>query len=135
MTSDCKPNHLLWSEAKNLVVLAVENQSYAGLTHRRTVLFVDQRYFVIHDEAEGSDSGDVRLHFQFAPCTAELRGLVARTRFDQGANLVVKTFPLGKEIVMEQEEGWISYAIAQKEKRPAWSWKINKQAGDRRSRS
>lgn len=129
-TTDCKPKHLLWSESTNLVALAVENQSYAGLVHRRTVLFVDQRYFMIHDEAEGADAGDVRIHFQFVPCTADLRGLVAQTRFEQGANLLVKTFPQGDVPDLEQEEGWISYAIAQKESRPAWSWKLIKKAGD-----
>jgi heparan-sulfate lyase len=130
--SDSLPKSLLWSEATNLVVLSVENQSYAGLTHRRTVLFVDQRYFVFHDEAEGPDAGAVRLHFQFAPCVAELQGLAARTRHAQGANLLVKTFPLGKAPTLEEEEGWISYDIAKKERRPAWCWKIDKQAGDAR---
>jgi hypothetical protein len=42
----------------------------------------------------------------------------------------VRTFPLGKSPTMELEEGWISYAIAQKESRHAWSCKINKPAAD-----
>jgi len=127
---NCKPTCLLWREATNLVALVVENQSYAGLKHRRTVLFVDNRTFLIHDEAIGGDAGSVRVHFQFAPCKAEVQGWVARTGFDSGANLLVKTFALGKEVALEREEGWISYAIAKKEPRPAWSWKVDKAAGD-----
>ena len=128
--TSCEPTCLLWSETTNLVALVVENQSYAGLKHRRTVLFVDNRTFLIHDEAIGGDAGSVRVHFQFAPCKAEVQGLVARTCYDSGPNLLVKTFALGKDVAFEQEEGWISYTIAKKEPRPAWSWKVNKAAGD-----
>jgi len=109
--TSCQPTCLLWSETINLVALVVENQSFAGLKHRRTVLFVDNRAFLIHDEAIGGDAGSVRVHFQFAPCKAEMRGLVARTCYDAGANLLAKTFALGKEVALEQEEGWISYTI------------------------
>jgi len=126
----CTPTCLLWSETANLVALVLENQSYAGLKHRRTVLFVDNRAFLIHDEAIGGDAGSVRVHFQFAPCKAEVQGLVARTCFDAGPNLIVKTVALGNEVALEQEEGWISYTIAKKEPRPAWSWKVDKAAGD-----
>ena len=124
------PTCLLWSETTNLVALVVENQSYPGLKHRRTVLFCDNQYFLIHDEATGSDDGSVRIHFQFAPCRAELQNLVARTRYETGANLLVKTFDLGKPIALEEEEGWISYAIAKKEARPAWSWRVSKADGE-----
>jgi heparan-sulfate lyase len=128
--ADRQPTHVLWSESDNLVALVVENQSYAGLKHRRTVLFIDNRYFLIHDEAIGTAAGDVRAHFQFAPGEFELNGLTARTRHPKGANLLVKTFPQGKVIIPEKEDGWISYKINVKESRPAWSWKINKEAGN-----
>jgi heparan-sulfate lyase len=127
---DLKPEHVMWSETSNLVALVFENQSYKDLKHRRTVLFVDNRYFLIYDEASGSDAGDVRAHFQFAPCEYTLDGLTAQTRFPKGANLLVKTFPQGKEIVAEKEEGWISYEQQVKETRPAWSWKVSKTGSD-----
>lgn len=130
--STCKPACLLWSETSNLVALVVENQSYEGLKHRRTVLFCDNRYFLIHDEASGRDAGSVRIHFQFAPCEAEIQCLTARTCYGTGANLLVKTFGLGKDIALEREEGWISCTIAKKESRPAWSWKLTKAAGEDR---
>ena len=112
--SDFGPACLLWSESTNLVALVVENQSSPGLKHRRTVLFCDNQYFLIHDEAIGPDAGNVSIHFQFAPGPADFQGLVARTRHEAGANLLVQTFAQGKEITFEEEEGWISYAIAKK---------------------
>jgi heparan-sulfate lyase len=47
--------------------LVVENQSYENLAHRRSVFFVDKRYFVIVDEAIGNATGDIDIHFQLAP--------------------------------------------------------------------
>ena len=128
--ADREPTHVLWCETDNLTALAVENQSYRGLNHRRTMLFVDNRYFLCHDEAIGTDAGDVRAHFQFAQGEFELNGSTAQTRFPTGANLLVKTFPQGRAIATEREEGWISFEINVKEIRPAWSWKIHKNAGD-----
>jgi heparan-sulfate lyase len=128
--ADRKPTHLLWSEAENLVALAVENQSYPGLKHRRTVLFIDNRYFLIHDEAIGDAAGDVAIHFQFTAGDLKLDKLVAQTGYAEGANLRVQAFPCGREPVAEPEEGWISYEIAKKEKRPAWCWKLRKTAAE-----
>ena len=47
--------------------VTVENHSYPGLLHRRTVFFVSRRYFILVDEALGTAIGNVGLHFQFAP--------------------------------------------------------------------
>ncbi|MBI9020276.1 MAG: alginate lyase family protein [Verrucomicrobia bacterium] len=127
---DLKPEHVLWSESENLTALVIENQSYPELKHRRTVLFVDNQYFLIYDEAVGEAAGDVRAHFQFVPCKSVLQGLSAQTQYPKGANLLVKTFPQGKDISAEEEEGWISYQPQVKEPRPAWSWKVRKTAGD-----
>ena len=125
-----KPHHILWSETTNLVAAVFENESYPGLTHRRSILFVDKRWFLIYDEAIGTDTGDVGIHFQFAPCEYMLDGLSARTAWPQGANLLVKTFPQGKKVSLEKEEGWISYDPQVKEPRPAWCWKVSKQERD-----
>jgi heparan-sulfate lyase len=128
--ADRKPTHLLWSEAENLIALVVENQSYPELKHRRTVLFIDNRYFLIHDEAIGSAAGEVAIHFQFTAGDLKLDKLVAQTGHAEGANLRVQAFPCGRDPVAEPEEGWISYEIAKKEKRPAWCWKLRKTAAE-----
>lgn len=128
--ADRKPTPLLWSEAENLAALAVENQSYPGLKHRRTVLFLDNRWFLIHDEATGTAAGDVAIHFQFTDGDLKLDKLVAQTGHAEGANLRVQAFPCGREPLAEPEEGWISYEIAKKAKRPAWCWKLHKAADE-----
>ena len=130
--ADRKPRHLLWSDSADLTALVVENQSYPGLKHQRTVLFIDRQYFIIRDQAIGKDAGTVRIHFQFAPCDHTLDGLAARSEFAQGANLLVRGFQQDKPVQTEKEEGWISYQIGEKTQRPAWSWKIDKTADDAR---
>jgi heparan-sulfate lyase len=126
----CAPTFRCWCETENGTALVVENQSAEKLRHRRTVLFIDRRYVVIHDEALGVAAGDVRVHFQFVPCEAEIDGSIARTKFADGANLQVKTFSQQQELITEKEEGWISYQIRKKQERPAWSWKTTKRASD-----
>lgn len=126
----CAPIFRCWCETEDGTALVVENQSAEKLRHRRTVLFIDRRYVVIHDEALGVAAGDVRVHFQFVPCEAEIDGSIARTKFADGANLQVKTFSQQQELITEKEEGWISYQIRKKQERPAWSWKTTKRASD-----
>ena len=67
-------------------ILTVENPSYEGLTHRRTVWFVDRRFFVIEDVATGVAAGRVALHYNLAECQPR-RGVAAgrvATRFEDG---------------------------------------------------
>ena len=60
------PKLLYWDTNDNSDILVVENQSYDDLTHRRSVIFVEKKYFIIVDEAYGKASGDIGLHFQLA---------------------------------------------------------------------
>jgi heparan-sulfate lyase len=53
-----------WETAKNLDVLTYTNPSYTDLNHQRTVLFIDQKYFVIIDKAIGNATGNLGVHFQ-----------------------------------------------------------------------
>src|SRR5262249_3621435 len=45
--------HFLWHTQKDCVIACVENPSYPGLVHRRTIWFVDRTAFVSLDEAMG----------------------------------------------------------------------------------
>ena len=114
---------LHWNHTKELTSLVIENQSYPNLKHRRTILFVDNRYFVIHDQAIGTATGELRLHFQMVPSKVQIdsKQLKVHTQFPTGANLhVLHQSPLAG-VTLQQEEGWISYINEQKEKRPAWA--------------
>lgn len=110
---------LLWKEAELGSVATFENASYPGLTHRRTVFFVDHRYFVFVDEAIGSATGPLDLHFQFAPGPFSNEGNhTLHTKFPEGGNVEVWEAP-DALVDTVAEEGQISSKFNIKEPRPA----------------
>ena len=121
------PKLLLWQPGKELDILVTENRSYKDLTHRRSVFFVDNRYFIIVDEAIGKASGDVDLHFQLAPgdIVSDMKSMAFRSNFKEGWNVVVKTLPQ-KGLEAEAEEGQVSFRYTKKEPRPAFRFRIKK---------
>ena len=119
---------LRWETVGGTDILTVENPSYEGLTHRRTVWFVDRRFFVIEDVAAGEAAGRVALHYNLAECQPEeelAAGRVA-TRFEDGNNLLVQVF--GAEAA-EPQEGWVSHVYRSRNPRPAYAFTAEKQPG------
>ena len=106
-------------------ILTVENPSYEGLTHRRTVWFVDRRFFVIADEAFGAAQGEVALHYNLVECdpAEDFAAHSAATRFDDGNNLLLKVFGAER---MERREGWVSRTYRQRAERPAYTFTVQK---------
>jgi heparan-sulfate lyase len=51
------PEYMYWENQYNKTVAVVDNHSYEGLTHRRTIIFLEKLYFIIHDEAIGDATG------------------------------------------------------------------------------
>jgi heparan-sulfate lyase len=125
------PHLLLWQPGDSLDILVVENKSYENLTHRRAVFFVDKRYFIIVDEAFGSATGDVKIHFQLAPgggsAIFNRENLTVQTGFNQGWNVFVQTQPQ-PGLKLEEEEGWVSFKYTIKEPRPAFRYSIKKES-------
>lgn len=125
------PRLLLWQTGDSLDILVIENESYENLTHRRSVFFVDKSYFVIVDEAIGSDAGDVNIHFQLAPGGGEAvfnrENLTAQSGFNQGWNVFVQTQPQ-PGLQLEEEEGWVSFKYTEKEPRPAFRYSLKKES-------
>ena len=109
--------HLLWHSAPDLEALAVENDAYGGLTHRRTVWFVERRFFVLLDEAVGDASGQMELHFQFAPGSIEVDAprRSVRTCFED-ANVLLWT---AAAETMAEEQGWFAWSYGHRVRRPA----------------
>ena len=118
---------LLWQTGGNPEILVVENPSYEGLTHRRSVFFVDNSFFVIADEAFGDATGDVAIHYQMCEGKVDLnlRAHTAATAFDDGNNLWITCFG-DQKTQMKEEEGWVSYAYRQKSPRTAYAFLSNK---------
>ncbi|MCP4639187.1 MAG: hypothetical protein GY851_02070, partial [bacterium] len=120
---------LLWHTAPGFAALVVENASYEGLTHRRTVWFVDKRFFVLLDEAIGDVSGDapgtLDLHFQFAPGDVDVdpEAHQANTRFDD-VNLLVWQDP-NAPVTVHEEEGWFAWTYGHRKPRTAIRFQHN----------
>lgn len=121
---------LLWQPEGDVQILVTENASYQDLKHRRSVFFVDGKYFVIVDEAVGSVSGNnnVNLHFQMprgdVPNSRE--DMTFYTNFEDGSNFMFRCF--GPEnMTMKKEAGWLSTAYNKKVQRMNVSFNVKKQ--------
>lgn len=120
-----------WSTEGDTDVLTVENPSYEGLTHRRTVLFVDRRFFVLLDEAFGPAAGEVELHYNLVECDPQedFRSRSVETRFEDGNNLRLQVFA-DSGTVMRREQGRVSRTYRHYAERPAYAFVRGKQAGE-----
>lgn len=121
-----------WSTEGTSDLLTVENPSYEGLTHRRTVWFVDRRFFVLLDEAAGDAAGEVALHYNLLECDPAEDAAACRveTRFGDGNDLTMQVFGAQK-VKMERREGWVSRTYRQRNPRPAYAFTARKQPGKR----
>ena len=113
---------LLWHSSA-LDALTVENASYEGLIHRRSVWFVDRKFFVLLDEAIGRAPGLLELHFQFAPGPVEFAFAAGRasTAFDD-ANVLVAA-AAGSPVEGVEEEGWFAWSYGKREPRKAFCFR------------
>jgi heparan-sulfate lyase len=122
------PRLIRWEpDIDNQDILVVENDSYENLTHRRTVIFVDKKYFVIIDEAIGTATGQIGIHFQLAPGNAvfDEKDFSVRSDFEEGWNVTIRTKPQ-KGLKLIKEEGQVSFRYTVKEPRPAFVYQIDK---------
>ncbi|MDE2888956.1 MAG: alginate lyase family protein [Gemmatimonadota bacterium] len=120
---------LMWvSEGADTDVLVVENGSYPGLIHRRSVWFVDRRFFVLLDEAIGIAPGQLDLHFQFAPGDVTFDNPQSRafTRFDN-ANVLVQA-AAGSRASMVEETGWFAWEYGHRTPRKAFRFALDSRA-------
>jgi len=131
------PKLLKWQPGNDLDILVTENESYKNLVHRRSVFFIDKRYFVIVDEVIGTGMGDVDIHFQLAPeagsAVFNRSDFSVRSNFQEGWNVFVKT-QKQKGLELTEEDGWVSYEYTKKEPRPAFRYRIRKDKPDQQVR-
>jgi len=122
------PKLLLWKPGKDRDVLVVENASYSNLTHRRAMLFVDNKFFIIVDEAFGDGTGNVDLHFQLAAGKAvfDKAKFSVRSGFPDGWNVLVQAASQ-TGLKLEEEEGQVSFVYTKKEPRPAFRYRVVKE--------
>ncbi|TZF86531.1 heparinase (plasmid) [Pedobacter sp. BS3] len=120
-------NCLQWSASPTLDMLVYENPSYTNLTHRRSVYFVNKTFFVIVDEAIGSATGKVALHYEFKEgnVIADQCSMSVTTTNSDKNNITLKCFA-PENSAMELEDGYVSYSYNTKVARPAYAIGLNK---------
>jgi len=108
-----------WRRTEALIFAEAEHHAYEHLpdpvVHRRRIVYVPGRYWVIIDDLEGSGEHRIDLRFQFAPLDVQLDpDLTARARGRSGHSLILRPFAaraltgtvhLGE---MNPMQGWIS---------------------------
>lgn len=118
---------LLWEPDAQTPVLVTENASYDKYTHRRSIFFVDKKYFVIVDEVSGDAKGVVNLHYQMpkgnVPNSRE--DMTFETAFEGNSNMKLQVFG-DDTMTMKKEEGWLSTAYKKKVKRINASFNVKK---------
>ncbi|MDR0509807.1 MAG: heparinase II/III family protein [Rikenellaceae bacterium] len=119
---------ICWADDGKSEVLVTSNPSCPGLTHTRTVFFVEGEFFVIVDRAEGDATGNVALHYGLCPCQpkVDLANAAIETIFADGNNIRMQLFA-SQPCTMEAVEGWFSPSYRSKMKRPAFSFGCSKQ--------
>lgn len=111
-----------WATGKNIDILTYTNPSYSDLNHRRSVLFIDKKYFLIIDAAMGKARGNLGIHFQLKEDSNPF--------FDKGKNKVYTNYPDGNNLLIQylnrdkvslkEEEEKVSYAYRKELARPAF---------------
>lgn len=117
-----------WVSTEAYDLADAEHDGYRCLSdpvcHRRRVLFVKPRYWVVVDDLEGAAEHRFELRFQFAPMRVTVGpDLWARAYGRRGHGLLIRTFatvPLKAEILegaLASVQGWVSPDYGQR--RPA----------------
>jgi len=144
---------LLWHTSPELDAVVVENPSYEGLTHRRTVWFVKGResgardqgsegreqqarsktsplatphsplFFVLLDEAIGEAPGALELHFQLAPGDAHINTEALWATTAFDDANVLVWADSQSPIAIEEEEGWWGRKYGHREPRKAFCYR------------
>jgi len=122
-----EPRLLLWHPGASLDTLVVENASYPELRHRRTLLFLHKHCFLCVDDVFGTAFGEVDAHFQLLPCEPMVspETMTFHSAFATGANVLVKGMRQ-EGLLLEQEEGWVSYRYGTRTARPAFRFRMQK---------
>ena len=118
-----------WISTETFDFAAAEHDAYASLQsavrHRRRVLFIKPRYWMVVDDLEGISEHSVELTFQFAPLEVTLEpDLWARARGMGGHALLIRPFatvPLDVRVCMGEAapiRGWVSPNYGQRTPAP-----------------
>ncbi|TDS11825.1 heparin-sulfate lyase HepC [Sphingobacterium paludis] len=118
-----------WSTSDSVDQLTFTNPSYAGLSHERTVLFVNKQFFLILDRAEGAAVGQLDVHYQLAENSHPVIDKQQKrffTQYSDGNNLLVQELLIKSPSALVTEEGKVSYRYREEIARPAFAFQRQK---------
>lgn len=117
----------LFTSVDSTDIVRVENDSYQGLHHRRTIHFVKGKFFVIIDEASGNRRGDVELNYHLLECSPKIDWWEhsAKTRFKDGNNLLIRVWG-AERMEMSCDKGRVSRTYREYNERPSLRFKVEK---------
>ncbi|WP_264551094.1 heparin-sulfate lyase HepC [Flavobacterium sp. N2038] len=117
-----------WKTSKNLDILTYTNPSYTDLEHQRSILFINEKYFLIIDKVIGKATGNLGVHFQLKEDSKPVYNTTNNsvyTTYEDGNNLLIQSLNTDK-IVLKEEEGKVSYVYAKEIARPAFVFEKSK---------
>jgi Heparinase II/III-like protein/Heparinase II/III N-terminus len=118
-----------WRSTPELDLADAEHDAYlhlsGGVTHRRRVVFVKDRYWIVVDDVEGQGEHQVDLRFQFAPIEVDVDpALWARACGRGGRGLLIRPFAnaaLKASIhsgELDPRQGWVSSEYGRQDASP-----------------
>ncbi|MNX98494.1 Heparin-sulfate lyase precursor [compost metagenome] len=117
-----------WTTSNNLDVLTFTNPSYVNLNHRRSILFIDKKYFVIVDQAVGTEKGTLGIHYQLKEDSNpqfDKKMNKVFTKYSDGNNLLIQCL-IPQKTELKEEEGKVSYQYGKEVSRPAFVFEKDK---------
>ena len=138
---DPVPEVVRWTSDGRVQLLTVRHNAYDGLSRRRTVAFVDEKYFVVVDEIDGPATGRLTLrnclgegylteNVPASCCTVsgtETAGDWTYRDGNAGMRIVVAG-PEGSTAAIDRD--WYSEAFHEKKERPVIRLDVQRKAGD-----
>jgi heparinase II/III-like protein len=127
-----------WRSNSQHDIAVADHDAYRSLpdpvTHRRSVVFVKPRYWLVVDDLEGAAAHRVDVCFQFgAVMLDEGRGSWLRATGSGGRGIAIRAWssaPLRRSIAVGQTDppvGWISAEYGQRQPAPALTYSVTAQ--------
>ena len=123
-----QPKVLQWKPEGDVQCLSVQHEAYEGLTRRRSIEFVDEKYFVVTDVVKGPASGHLTLRNGLGAGSVEeiAQGEYVYRDGDAGLRIWVSG-PACSEVSLDQD--WFSEAMHEKSLRPVIRLDVTREPG------
>ena len=123
-----QPKVIEWTPEGRIQRLIVQHDAYEGLTRRRSIEFVDEKYFVVTDVVNGPTSGHITLRNGLGAGSVEETAPGEFIYRDGDAGLRIRVSgPAGSVVSLDQD--WFSEAMHEKSIRPVIRLDVSRAPG------